>query len=396
MPKPSAKPISKRSSKSSHRPMPTDAKKTPEQLQAETEALFASIGEGVIATDNTGKITRVNQAALEILGFEESELLGEWLPGVIIATYDNDQALDLMDRPVSRAILTGKTISAHSNYRRKDGNLVPVALTVSPIILDGKPTGAIEIFRDISLDIKSDKMKTEFISVASHQLRTPLSAINVYSRMLTDGMAGDLNETQTTFVNSILTSVERMNHLINTLLNITRIEAGGVHVKITNIALNELAREILHEVTPAAKKKGLQIIEVFDDSIAPLNTDALLVKEVCANLLSNAIKYTPSGGTITVSLSRKGSAIVFSVQDTGFGIPANAQNHIFTKFFRADNILSEDVSGTGLGLYLTKTIAENLNGELWFESTEGRGSTFYFSLPKQGSIGKEGKFKLDN
>jgi PAS domain S-box-containing protein len=367
----------------------------PRQESAETDALFASIGEGIIATDGNGKITKVNQAALDILGYSREELIGNWFPNAIVATYDDGTAIDIMERPVTRAIVSGRTVTARTSYRRKDGSLVPVSLTVSPILHAGKPAGAIEVFRDITLDIRSDKMKTEFISVASHQLRTPLSAINVYTRMLDDGMAGELNDEQSSFIKSILASVDRMNHLINTLLNITRIEAGGVNVKIASVKLHDLAEEIIRENEPAAIKKGLHLQRQISQLTPSINTDALLVKEVFANLLSNAIKYTPGGGTVTISVKAKGSNVVFSVRDTGYGIPLAAQEHIFTKFFRADNILGEDVSGTGLGLYLTKTIAESLNGEVWFVSKENEGTSFFFSVPKQGSIARSGKFKLD-
>jgi PAS domain S-box-containing protein len=368
------------------------------QQQAESETLFASIGEGIVATDGDGRITRINEAALAILCYKEkeSDLIGQWFPTTVVATYEDGSPIDMMDRPVTRAILTGKTVSTRTSYRRPDGSLVPVALTVSPIMQQGKPTGAIEVFRDISLDIKTDKMKTDFISVASHQLRTPLSAINVYSHMLDDGMAGDLSEDQSAFIKNILTSVDRMNSLINILLNITRIEAGGVNVKLSSVKLQELVEEISKETTVEASKKGLEVISKVDDDVPVLNTDGLLIREIMANLLSNAVKYTPKDGKITIQLQLEGNNVVFSVHDTGFGIPLSSQEHIFTKFFRADNILSEDVSGTGLGLYLTKTIAESLNGELWFTSKEKVGSSFYFSLPKQGSIARHGKFKLDS
>lgn len=368
------------------------------QERAEAETLFASIGEGIIATDGDGKITRINGAALAILGYKDKEanLLGSWFPTTVIATYEDGSPIDMMDRPVTRAILTGKTVTTRTIYKRKDNSLVPVSLTVSPIMQKGKPTGAIEIFRDISLDIKSDKMKTDFISVASHQLRTPLSAINVYSHMLNDGMAGVLTAEQSVFIKNILGSVDRMNSLINILLNITRIEAGGVNVKLSQVRLQELLEEITKEVMLEADNKGLTVVKRIDPDLPTLDTDALLIKEIMANLLSNAVKYTPQGGTITVKLKSVNNNLVFSVHDTGYGIPLSAQEHIFTKFFRADNILSEDVSGTGLGLYLTKTVAESLNGELWFKSEEKVGSSFYFSLPKQGSIARHSKFKLES
>jgi PAS domain S-box-containing protein len=357
--------------------------------------LFSSIGEGVIVTDDKGLITRVNATALKILGYQESELIGKWFTAAIVGTYEDGSIISPMDRPVTKAIVTGQTVTARTSYRRADRSLVPVYLTVSPIVHKGKPTGAIELFRDTTEDIRADKMMTDFISVASHQLRTPLSAINIYSRMLNDGMAGELNSEQSSFIKSILTSIDRMNHLINILLNITRIEAGGINVKISRVHLHELAQDILDENMPSARKKGVELINNIDSKTPLVATDALLVKEIYANLMSNAIKYTPEGGVITVSLDVQDDSIVFGVQDTGFGIPAAAQEHIFTKFFRADNILSEDVSGTGLGLYLTQTIAESLNGELWFESEENVGTQFYFSLSKQGSMARSGRFKLE-
>jgi len=363
--------------------------------KARADALFASIGEGIIAMDSSGKITSVNQAALDILHFSKNELVGKWLPETIVALYDNGSAVDIMDRPITKAVLTGKPIHANGSYRRKDGTAVPVAVTVSPIMLNGKPIGAIEVFRDITLDIENDKMKTDFISVASHQLRTPLSSINVYARMLEDGLAGKLNQKQRFFVQTVLNSVERMNELINTLLNITRIEAGGITVQPAPAKLQELTQSMLSEESVSAKEKGLTLESDINEDLPIVKTDALLVKEVYSNLLSNAIKYTPEGGKIIVSLTDNGTDIIFSVRDTGYGIPEDAQERIFTKFFRADNILNQDVNGTGLGLYLTKIIAENLNGELWFESEEHKGSTFYFSIPKQGSLSRRTGFKLE-
>ena len=363
--------------------------------RSETDVLFSSMGEGIIVTDNKGRITRVNETALKILSFNESDLIGKWFPAAIISCYDDGTVINPLDRSITKAIVRGQTVTDRTSYRRADGSLVPIYLTVSPIVHEGKPTGAIELFRDITEEILTDKMKTDFISVASHQLRTPLSAINIYSRMLDDGMAGELNSDQSAFVKSILTSIDRMNHLINILLNITRIEAGGVNVKISQTHLHDLAQEIFEENSPSAKKKGVKLVNHINHHTPVVPTDALLVKEIYSNLFSNAIKYTPEGGTVTVSLDVQDNNLVFCIQDTGFGIPVSAQDHIFTKFFRAENILSEDVSGTGLGLYLTKTIAESLNGELWFESEEHAGSRFYFSLSKQGSTARTGRFKLE-
>jgi len=144
-----------------------------------------------------------------------------------------------------------------------------------------------------------------------------------------------------------------------------------------------MAREILAEFNPAAQAKSISLTADIPPRIKPANIDSLLVREICANLLSNAIKYTTEGGKVVFQLTDTHRELIWSVTDTGYGIPPDDQKNIFLKFFRASNILDKDVSGTGLGLYLIKNIAESLGGDLWFESIENIGTTFYFSLPKE-------------
>ncbi len=349
--------------------------------RARAEALFASIGDGVIATDGQGKITRINQVALDILRFKRSEVMHKRFPDIIQAVYDNGRLIKVIDRPIAKAFLTGKSVSYRTTYKRKDGSLVPVQLTVSPIIFENRPIGAVEVFRDVSLEIREEKLKSDFISIASHQLRTPLSSINIYSRMLEDGLAGDLSEQQRAFVYTILASVDRMNELIDTLLNVTRIEAGGLTVKNRQVDVSQLLQQIIAEMTPAMSEKALRLQCGIPSSPMRLETDGLLLKEIFSNLLTNAVKYTSEGGTIVVNFEVSDTDAVFSVADSGVGIPLAAQKFIFSKFFRADNVLHREVSGTGLGLYMAKLIAERLGGDVWFTSVENQGSTFYFSLP---------------
>jgi PAS domain S-box-containing protein len=349
---------------------------------ARLEALFASIGEGVIATDENGMITRINQKALRMLGLRRGEVMHQRFLSVIRSFHENGKALDVFERPIVKAFQAGKTINQRSLYLHADGSLVPVHITVSPIIFHKHPIGAIEVFRDLTDEIESDKLKSDFISIASHQLRTPLSAINMYTRMLQDGLAGDLTSEQQPYLNIILTSVERMNALIDTLLNITRIEAGGITVQSRPVQLDSLTRDILTEFAPAAKSKDIKLITSMPSTMQPLHTDNLLIKEICANLLSNAIKYTDAGGTVRFTMTDSPQEVRWEIADTGYGIPVKDQRNIFLKFFRAQNITTKDVSGTGLGLYLIKNLAEALGGELSFESKENVGSTFYFVLPK--------------
>jgi len=350
---------------------------------ARLEALFASIGEGIVATDEHGSINRINQAALVLLGLHHSEAIHKRLMDVIVPVHENGSVIDAFERPISKAFQTGTSVGSHMLYRLKDGSVLPVYTTASPIILNGKPIGAIEAFRDLTTEVESDKLQSDFISIASHQLRTPLTAINMYAQMLQDGLAGDLTPQQEPYIEVVLNSVKRMNTLISTLLNITRLEAGGLVVKRQMVEIPELTREILTEFAPAAQEKSITLTANLPAHVEPAYIDSLLAKEVCANLLSNAIKYTPDGGTASLTFTETETELVWSITDTGYGIPLGDQRSIFLKFFRASNIVHRDVSGTGLGLYLIKNIAESLGGELWFKSTEDVGSTFYFSLPKQ-------------
>jgi len=352
--------------------------------QAAAEALFDSIGDGAIATDEFGKITQVNRVALKILGYKEADLIGKWFPKQIISLTEDGIPVNLIDRPITRAFLTGLPIREKMYYRRKDGVIVPVSVSVSPILLGGKPIGAIEVFRDITREQEIDRMKSEFISLASHQLRTPLSAIKTYSHMLVDGYMGDITPAQKKSLRTIISATNRMNELISTLLNITRIESGTIAVTPKLLQMNKTVEEVIRELALMAADKSinLTLAPVKADADVSLKTDNLILKEILTNLISNAIKYTPEEGSVTVSIKPRSRDIQVTVTDTGWGIPKYAQDQIFSKFFRAHNIVKRETTGTGLGLYLVKGLLDRLGGKIWFESEEGKGTSFSFSLPR--------------
>jgi len=358
-----------------------------EQFEAQralAEALFTSIGDGAIATDQFGKITRINPTALRILGYAEKEVLGSWFPKKIVALNEHDEAVNLIDRPITKAFLTGKTVTEKMYYRKKNGYKVPVAATVSPVILDNKPVGAVEVFRDITLEYEIDRMKSDFISLASHQLRTPLSAIKTYSHMLLDGYMGDVNDPQRKSLRTILSAANRMNELISTLLNITRIESGSIAITPKMVNIEHLAEEVNKEHHLPASDKNISLSVTKQGSQPPIiKTDTLIVKEVLSNLVSNAIKYTHDGGSVVIHINSRTRDLMLSVEDNGLGIPKYSQEHVFTKFFRAHNVVKQETSGTGLGLYLVKGLLESIGGKIWFESREGKGTTFYITLPRQ-------------
>jgi len=353
------------------------------EQRAETEAVFMSIGDGVIVTDEFGKITRVNPQALRILGHKEDELLGQWFPQKIIAVNPQDKAIPLIDRPMAKAYLTGKSISEKSYYRVADGRVIPVHISVSPILLNNRPQGAIEIFRDITTEEGIDRMKSEFISLASHQLRTPLSSIKTYSHMLVDGYMGDLTSAQKKSLKTIISASNRMNELISTLLNITRIESGAIAVSVKMLDTKRLTDEVLTELSLHASDKKITLsLRCTGKGSTRLKTDGLILKEIITNLLSNAIKYTPEGGNVSAKINARPNDIMITVTDTGWGIPKHDHDQIFSKFFRAPNVSKLETTGTGLGLYLVKGLLEELGGNIWFTSKEGEGSDFHFTLPR--------------
>ncbi len=350
---------------------------------AQSDALFRSIGDGVIATDEFGRIVRINPVALELLDCTESEALGEWFPKIVVALDDSLSPVSLIDRPITQAFLTGQPVSAKMLYRTKHGLYRPVSATISPIILDGRPLGAVEVFRDITLEHEVDRMKSEFISLASHQLRTPLSAIKTYSHMLLDGYMGELSREQRKSLDTIIGASNRMNELVNMLLNVTRVESGNVAISPETTNTTRLCEDVRKEMSLLAHDKDVKLVFRPPKNPTSIKTDVLISKEILINLVSNAIKYSDSGSRVQLKVTSRPDGALFTVNDSGVGIPQHSQEHVFTKFFRAQNVISKETSGTGLGLYLVKGLVEALGGKIWFKSAEHVGTTFYFWLPKR-------------
>jgi len=237
-------------------------------------------------------------------------------------------------------------------------------------------------------------MKTEFISVASHQMRTPLSAIKWVLRMLLDGDLGQLNNQQIEMLTKGYQTNERMILLINDLLNVSRIEEGRFQYRFVHMSIEEVVESVIQELFNLIKKRSIKFVyNVKKGEIPKLNFDPQKIRLVVQNLIDNAVKFTPPGGKVTVNLTSDGVDVDFSVTDSGVGIPTTQQNRIFSKFFRADNVVRMQTDGSGLGLFIVKNVIDNHHGRVWFESTEGKGTTFTFSLPIQVVEKKDTKFE---
>lgn len=240
-----------------------------------------------------------------------------------------------------------------------------------------------------------DTAKDEFVSIASHQLRTPLTALKGYTGMLLDGDAGPINAKQHEYLMEIKNANDRMIKLITALLNVSRVDLDVFAVEPEQLSLKRTAESVLNELGKRVEEKKLRVETNFENDVPLINADLNIVRMIFQNLFSNAIKYTSAEGKININIKKDGPNIIISVADTGCGIPSNAQSKIFTKMFRADNARVKDPDGTGLGLYIIKSTLEKTGGKIWFESQENKGSTFYVTIPLIGMNKKEGTKRLE-
>lgn len=225
-----------------------------------------------------------------------------------------------------------------------------------------------------------DKRKTEFLSVAAHQLRTPLSGLKWALNMLIEGEVGPVSNEQKVLLMKSYEGNERLIRLINEMLHAAKIDAGTLPLQKTSTQLLDLLDNVLYEVLPGASRAQVSIHFDRRDDIPPVMVDPEKMRAVFQNLLENAIKYSTPGGEVSISASRAGNTVRFAIRDHGIGIPLSEQAHIFTRFFRAENAKKLDPNGTGLGLYTVKNVIEMHGGTIRLESGEGTGTTFYFTL----------------
>jgi signal transduction histidine kinase len=238
-----------------------------------------------------------------------------------------------------------------------------------------------------------DKAKDEFISMASHQLRTPLTAIKGYLSMLLDGDAGEVKVGQYDFIQEAYSGANRMVSLINDLLNISRMETGRFFIEPVEIDVESIVKEEVQQLINQAREKDIYLKIEKKGKIPHIWADETKIRQVIMNFIDNAIHYTQKG-RVTVKLGREKGCFVFAVSDTGIGVPESQQPKLFEKFFRAENALHARPDGTGLGIYLAKKVIEDHNGKVFFESVEGKGSTFGFRLPlKKKSVLDSSEFE---
>lgn len=281
-------------------------------------------------------------------------------------------------------IIIGVILATYSiaTYRIGDPKIVALVVLIVAfvlIILDYIITRSFERIAEAS------RMKTEFISVVSHQLRSPLTNLKYSLELLASGKLGKVREKELEYFKILEENTQRMGDLINDLLTISRIEAGKLPLEKKELSLEDLTKKVVLKFKPLAKASNVRVKLRAQKNLPKVLADSLWLEQVVENLLDNAIRYIKKKGEVKIKIQPRRKKIYFEIQDNGVGIPKEEQKFIFQKFFRSANVLKHQTEGLGLGLHITKRILELLGGKIWFSSQENKGSTFYFTLPVASS-----------
>lgn len=330
--------------------------------------------QGFYQVSTDGRFLSANPTMAKILGYDSVEaLLAE--PAGTCARMSVEAC---HHTEFTRLMETQGFVSGfESALRRRDGRVIWVTQAARRVTEEDGRVYLEGFIDDITSRKEADRLKADFVSFVTHQLRTPLAGIRW---MLELAEQGDLDGDTASCVEDARLSAERLIALVNDLLDVARLESGRVVAAAEPTAIGDVTQQVLEEVAPLAAARGQQVT-VSADAVPAVLVDPQLARQAVLNFLSNAIKYTPHGGSIHISAVHDGDAVRWSVRDTGIGVPAAAQPRLFEKFFRAENAQIVDTEGTGLGLYLVRLIALRAGGSVACESSEGEGSTFTLTLP---------------
>lgn len=349
-----------------------------EELHRTQQILLDTIEDGICAADRNGVASLVNPAAGRLLGATPEELIGisvhELLHGARPGGSDCKDDCALL-----RALTRHSSASAETTVYKRDGRSFPAEFSLTPILEQGRVSGAVLSFRDISQRFALDRMKDEFVSTVSHELRTPLTSIRGALGLLSAGLLGNIGDKAANLLRIALSNSDRLVRLINDILDLERIQSGREPLAFRPTALAEIIRQAIDGMQPVADAAGVQLIHDANDVQITADPDRLL--QVITNLLSNAVKFSPDKSTVSVTLRAGSSGVTLSVIDQGRGIPADKLDTIFDRFQQVDASDSRQKGGSGLGLAICRTIVQQHGGKIWAERNSVCGSTFRVVLP---------------
>ena len=371
-------------------------------VENKSDVVINAIDDGVLAISKDGNIELINPSAQQIIGWDQGDALGlNWKSVLKLVTSDGKDVEDL-ENPITQSL--SKNQPTHNDklfLLTSSEKRILVSIVSSPVGTDGE--GIIVVFRDITKEKAEEREQAEFISTASHEMRTPVASIEGYLGLALNPATAHIDEKARDFITKAHESAQHLGRLFQDLLDISKVEDGRMKNNPKVINVNEFLKDIFDGLATKADEKQLNYIfmpdivgESKEKSLQPIfyaNIDPDHFREVVSNLIENAIKYTPSG-EVVVNITGDDKQISVSVKDSGIGIPAEDIPHLFQKFYRVDNSDTREIGGTGLGLYLSRRLAEAMSGNLRVESKYKEGSTFYLEIPRMNS--SEAKQRLES
>ena len=371
--------------------------KTKEPKQPDNSALaeiaLNSIRDGVIITDKKGVVKYINPAATTILNTNAHHVTG--LDYTLVLKLESKEGRELSENenPLIQAMQSGNPLAPTQVALIIDQTNQRVPVSISVQIANDSSQNRIIMFRDIAKELEEEGEQTEFISTASHEMRTPVATIDGYISLALNPQTATIDERARGYLTAAEKASKHLGKLFQDLLDVTKLDDGRIRAHFEPVEMVELVKSISDDYVERAKKAKLTYTFGSSEPVSfgsnrrmeqvvysYVDTDFL--REIMDNLIENAIKYTPAGGSIYVNVRGDGDRVLINVTDTGIGISAEDLGHIFQKFYRVDNSDTRTIGGTGLGLYLVKQRAEAMGGKVWAESAFGEGSTFYVSLPR--------------
>lgn len=364
------------------------------QVSGKSEIVIGAIGEGVLALDGQGDIQLINPAAQRLLGWGKTDSLNLNYKSILKILNSKNQEVEPANDPVAKTLTDNKPNKSDDfSLQTQSGKSFIASISVSPIGQLG--SGLIVVFRDITVERSDERQRAEFISTASHEMRTPVASIEGYLGLALNPATATIDEKARDYINKAHESAQHLGRLFTDLLDVSKADDSRLKNDPKVVDVVPFIHDIVQGLTPKAHEKKLRIlykpipdeVDSLHDPVRQINpvfyanVDNDHLREIVQNLVENAIKYTLSGDVV-VDVTGDDIHIVISVADTGIGIPREDQAHLFQKFYRVDNSDTREIGGTGLGLYLCRRLAETIGGRIWVDSEYKRGSTFNVEIPR--------------
>jgi two-component system sensor histidine kinase VicK len=374
----------------------------PANLRDETlkfKTIIDNIDDGVIMIDDQQVIQLINPGAATLCGWPVDEATGISVQAVIQLVNDRGEAYDETTDPLRQIFATGQGLRLNTFLVTRDKKQLPVGLSLSPLMDNQRVTAAVAVLSDVTQQRAQEQQRADFISTASHEMRTPVAAIEGYLALALNDKVATIDNRARGYLEKAHSSTQHLGKLFQDLLTSAKAEDGRLTSHPSVVELGEFLEQLVGDLRLVAEKKGLFMDFLSGASSSTINAthkaagerairplyyvrvDPDRLREVIINLFDNAVKYT-SEGKISIGLTGNDKVVQCYIRDTGPGIPADDVPHLFQKFYRVDNSATRTVGGTGLGLFICRKIVELYNGRIWVESKVGEGSIFYINLPR--------------